>query len=77
MDTASPDLNRPHTSGFIDNVDSDHSVLGSQKSKMSNFLEHVEFLMGSSRDHSGDRVLDRWASCVRVFCLACKVHLKN
>ncbi|KAH9049582.1 Sec63-domain-containing protein [Lactarius hengduanensis] len=29
---------------------------------MSSFLGHVEFLMGSSQDHSGDRVLDRWAS---------------
>lgn len=29
---------------------------------MTSFLEHVEFLMGSSRDHSGDRVLDCWAS---------------
>ena len=23
--------------------------------------------MGSSRDHSSDRFLDRWESCVRVF----------
>ncbi|KAI9447836.1 Sec63-domain-containing protein [Lactarius indigo] len=29
---------------------------------MTSFLEHVEFLMGSSQDHSGDRVLDRWTS---------------
>jgi hypothetical protein len=39
---------------------------------MSSFLEHVEFLMGPSRDHSGDRVLDRWESCVRVFAWCAK-----
>jgi hypothetical protein len=33
---------------------------------MSDFLEHVQFLISPSQDHSGDRALERWTSCVRV-----------
>jgi hypothetical protein len=34
---------------------------------MPGFLEHLEFLIGSPQDHSGDHSLDRWISCVQMF----------
>jgi hypothetical protein len=33
---------------------------------MPDFLEHVEFLISPSQDHSGDRALEGWTSCVWV-----------
>jgi hypothetical protein len=31
---------------------------------MSDFLGHIEFLISPSQDHSGDRALECWTSCV-------------
>jgi hypothetical protein len=31
---------------------------------MSNFLQHIKFLISPSQDHSGDRALECWTSCV-------------
>ncbi len=39
---------------------------------MPDFREHVEFLISTPQDHSGDHALERWTSCVRVVCMPCK-----
>jgi len=39
---------------------------------MPDFREHVEFLISTPQDHSGDHALERWTSCVRVVCTPCK-----